>query len=168
MSLARDNVEKLRVLSSTPLIDDISTGTGITWSSNKIQSELDIVLATSSSSTSAPTTNVSTISINENSVGQVTVTNYESGLVYTLATSDSNIATASESSGTIDITTKDITDTVNKQCTISISAKAPGVPISDPRVITVHSIYVPAVADTTIQVVDFTAEASVNTGWTLI
>lgn len=115
--------------------------------------------------TQSPTLSASTVTINENSSTGVTITDYDSRLDYTATPVDSNIAAASITGNTITITGGDITDGLDKQTVVNVTAKTAGILASDPVAITVNVIYVPIVADDAIQVVDFSGEELFNDGF---
>ena len=116
--------------------------------------------------TESPKLSLNSISINETNKGSVNVTNYDSRLDYYVQSTDSNLATGTVTSyGVLQITTGDITDGVNHAVTLGVQAKAAGISISDLTNIDVTVVYVPAVSDTTIQVVDINSDLEYNDGF---
>ena len=116
--------------------------------------------------TESPKLSLNSISINESDKGLVNVTNYDSRLDYYVQSTDNNLATGIVTSdGTLQITTGDITDSVNHDVTLGVQSKAAGIPISDLTNIDVTVVYVPAVSDTTIQVIDINSDLEYNNGF---
>ena len=116
--------------------------------------------------TESPKLSLNSISINERDKGSVNVTNYDSRLDYYVQSTDNNLATGIVTSdGTLQITTGDITDSVNHDVTLGVQSKAAGIPISDLTNIDVTVVYVPAVSDTTIQVIDINSDLEYNNGF---
>ena len=116
--------------------------------------------------TESPKLSLNSISINESDKGSVNVTNYDSRLDYYVQSTDNNLVTGIVTSdGTLQITTGDITDSVNHDVTLGVQSKAAGIPISDLTNIDVTVVYVPAVSDTTIQVIDINSDLEYNNGF---
>lgn len=116
----------------------------------------------------APTITIST-TVNENSIttnGKVNLDDY-SGIIF-LETLYGTISDINQSDGTFTYTAVDITDGLNKTDEITTYYKL-GTMLSETSTPTDMTIvYVPIVADTAYQVVDFTGEASFNDGFDLI
>ena len=116
--------------------------------------------------TESPKLSLNSISINERGISSVNIINYDSRLDYYVQSTDNNLATGIVTSdGILQITTGDITDSVNHNITIGVQAKAGGLPISDLTNIDVTVVYVPEVSDTTIQVTNISDDLEYNDGF---
>ena len=115
--------------------------------------------------TTQPTISIAT-SVNEGSNTVGTITNYDADATYYISAINGTIAYTTGS--TFTYTSVDITNGVNTSDTISVYATKAGEVQSLTTEQAMTIVYVPVVADTTIQVVDFTGEAQINDGWSLI
>ena len=115
--------------------------------------------------TTQPTISIAT-SVNEGSNTVGTITNYDADATYYISAINGTITYTTGS--TFTYTSVDITNGVNTSDTISVYATKAGEVQSLTTEQAMTIVYVPVVADTTIQVVDFTGEAQINDGWSLI
>jgi len=115
--------------------------------------------------TNDPILALSSTTLNELTSTNVSITNYEIGLVYTTQTSNASLGTAVVTGTNLVITAGDILSGHNEQITIGLTAKGLGINTSNVTNITVNIAYVPSVADTTIQVIDIFNDLATNTGF---
>jgi len=141
------------------LINDSVTTLDSTWSSTKIQGELDTLIT----KTVSPVLSTQTVTINEYDSIDVEITNYDSRLYYNVESLNEAIATVVRNGSTITITGEDVA--LDSTTTIRINAEGAGLPLSLWVDIETNIIYLPVVADDAIQVVDFSNESSTNDGW---
>ena len=108
-----------------------------------------------------------TTPVNEGSTGNViTISNYDADATYTLNT---DVGTVNYTSGsTATFTAKEVTDGNDDIGVITCSATKAGELRSEVASYGMTVTYVPVVADTAYQVVDFTGQASLNDGFDLI
>ena len=106
-------------------------------------------------------------SVNEGSTGNIiTISNYDSLATYTFGTNVGTINYVSGSTATFDA--KDITNNIDNIGAITCTATKAGELRSELASDAITITYVPIVADTAYQVVDFTGQASLNDGFDLI
>jgi len=115
--------------------------------------------------TATPTISIST-SVNESASANGTITNYDSDATYTITANNGSIVYID--GNTFTYTAPDITDGDDDTDTISIYATKAGELRSEIADTAITVVYVPNVADDTIQVVDFTSEASFNDGFDIV
>jgi len=106
--------------------------------------------------TTNPTLSSYSVLLNENTSTNISITNYDENLVYTLTNLDTNVITATLQGSNLEILAKNITNDTSKTGTVKISAKENGKNVSDwvNIYVIVENISYVGDSDTTIQVLD--------------
>jgi len=117
--------------------------------------------------TEAPELSTTSISINENDSGSISINNYNDILIYDTTTSNS-LVTSSVSNGNLNIFVGDITNDQNNVVTIQVNSTTPGQTPSEYVDVNVTAVYVDVTSDNAIQVTDFTDESFFNDGYDLV
>lgn len=136
--------------------DGVTNGTD-TWSSTKISTS--IAAAISDTQTAAPTLSVGSVSGNEGATSEVTITNYNAGFTYTVTSSNPQAFTVSRTGAVITVT--HVAVSANDTGSLIVTAQDPTKTNAGSVQITVTTYNVD-VADTQIQVVDFSAIEFIN------
>lgn len=128
------------------------------------RTNLDVYSKTEIDSLKTPTPTVSiSTSVNESADATGIITNYDSDTTYIFTATNGSINY--KGGNTFVYTAPDVTDGDNDIDTLSVYVTKAGELRSDISTTTITVVYVSLVADETIQVVDFTGEASVNDGF---
>lgn len=135
-------------------ISDILIAPTSTWSSTKIQAELDAVF-NADITTPVPQLDVASINDNALTVHTINITNYNVAVTYTVTSSDTAVATVSRTNGVITVTLADNQTSTTSTATISVYTYESTYDLSGLTTIGVsnHSVIVPD--GDLAQVVDF-------------
>lgn len=145
------------------VINDSSSSTTEVWSASKINTAINAAI--SSTQTVAPTLSVGSVTGNEGTTSEVTITNYNAGFTYTVVSSNPAAFTVSRTGAVITVTHAAVNANANGNLVVSVQDPAKTNPGVAQIAVTTANV---DVADTQIQVVDFSTVDYVNNNFSYL